>query len=731
MAAANDPEVFDNLLNEINQKIEIEDFSYDLFSSLIKSNAIIHKLDNHSKLENLKKIVSKSIQPNSKIRNKINNTWIKYYVHERFDYLVNFYNFNKKIDKINIGIMDYKIIDKDYCSSNLGDYVQTLASVLAWKQALDFDFTNNTKLGKVLNSIFLRKDKDKDKDKDKNKFQLNPVVVDRDSNLLFNAYIEKTWIVCNGWYRHSRFGYDEKSIFADNIIPIFVSFHLNKTDNLTKDLLDYLRKFQPIGCRDWDTVVLLKSHGIESFFSGCLTMTIGDLFNDEINKAQGSKEAFVEVNNLFSSNKNYFKQVGNEIRTIPIEKGILEAFNMLKNYRQFSKIYTSRLHCYLPCTSMNIDIEFIPKNFSDQRFVGLHPLDKNQFDNIRKKLRENLSKIIKYIYENNPSVESFREKWRTLWMKEISIAESHYEKINSNNIKLEIIDKSKINTIKSDVIESIDFKNANEGDYVNIAFAFDQNLQKAFEVTLNSIIENSRSKLRVFLLCRGISTEWKHYIINKYRTINFKFFNMELIDYGDNPHLINNVTVSTMDRLILPDLIDVNKILYLDTDLILLKDVKELFDVDISKNYMAGVKSLYKNWTNILSIIVKKSRELEPEEAKNFRYFCFKNYPNALGKHFNAGVLLLNLDKMRDDNSTNLAFSLVKNYALNDQDILALMSNGNVKEIDQEYNTNPFRGYVKDPFIVHWAGNMKPWNKDNTFYDETYKIYEKKAFEKF
>ena len=91
---------------------------------------------------------------------------------------------------------------------------------------------------------------------------------------------------------------------------------------------------------------------------------------------------------------------------------------------------------------------------------------------------------------------------------------------------------------------------------------------------------------------------------------------------------------------------------------------------------------------------------------------------------------MLNLDKMRDDNSTNFAFSLVKNYSLNDQDILALMSNGNVKEIDQKYNTNPCRGYVKDPFIVHWAGNMKPWNKDNTFYDETYKIYEKKAFEK-
>ena len=39
-------------------------------------------------------------------------------------------------DLMNIGIMDYKMLDKNFCSGNLGDYVQTMASALAWNQAL-------------------------------------------------------------------------------------------------------------------------------------------------------------------------------------------------------------------------------------------------------------------------------------------------------------------------------------------------------------------------------------------------------------------------------------------------------------------------------------------------------------------------------------------------------------------------------------------------------------------
>ena len=47
---------------------------------------------------------------------------------------------------------------------------------------------------------------------------------------------------------------------------------------LTDEAQAYLRRHGPVGCRDWNTVFLLLSAGIDAFFSGCLTTTVDALF---------------------------------------------------------------------------------------------------------------------------------------------------------------------------------------------------------------------------------------------------------------------------------------------------------------------------------------------------------------------------------------------------------------------------------------------------------------------
>ena len=42
--------------------------------------------------------------------------------------------------------------------------------------------------------------------------------------------------------------------FHPNLLPIFLSFHCNKRELLTTEALEYLRRYAPIGCRDWTTV---------------------------------------------------------------------------------------------------------------------------------------------------------------------------------------------------------------------------------------------------------------------------------------------------------------------------------------------------------------------------------------------------------------------------------------------------------------------------------------------
>ena len=65
-----------------------------------------------------------------------------------------------------------------------------------------------------------------------------------------------------------------------NLRPIFISFHCNKRDLLTPEAIEYLKRYGPVGCRDWTTVDLLLSCGVPAFFSGCLTTTIDTVFPD-------------------------------------------------------------------------------------------------------------------------------------------------------------------------------------------------------------------------------------------------------------------------------------------------------------------------------------------------------------------------------------------------------------------------------------------------------------------
>ena len=81
-------------------------------------------------------------------------------------------------------------------------------------------------------------------------------------------------VIMNGWYMHHPENWPPSNL----IHPLFVAFHINilaKEQLLSEDSVNYLKKHTPIGCRDLDTLALLKSKKIDSYFSGCLTLTLG------------------------------------------------------------------------------------------------------------------------------------------------------------------------------------------------------------------------------------------------------------------------------------------------------------------------------------------------------------------------------------------------------------------------------------------------------------------------
>ncbi|ARR49849.1 polysaccharide pyruvyl transferase family protein [Photobacterium damselae subsp. damselae] len=92
---------------------------------------------------------------------------------------------------------------------------------------------------------------------------------------------------------------------SNDVYPLFRSFHLNsgiadKVLSKQKNV-EYFKKYEPIGCRDINSANTFKSYGIDAYFSGCLTTTLGNTY-----KFNGDRKGIyvVDIISTYPSPKN-------------------------------------------------------------------------------------------------------------------------------------------------------------------------------------------------------------------------------------------------------------------------------------------------------------------------------------------------------------------------------------------------------------------------------------------
>ena len=235
---------------------------------------------------------------------------------------------------------------------------------------------------------------------------------------------------------------------------------------------------------------------------------------------------------------------------------------------------------------------------------------------------------------------------------------------------------------------------------INIVLASDNNYIQHLGVTLISILENSKktTKIAFYILEDGINDENKKKlksISEKYgANIIFCYINKSLtINFPEMGHLSR----ATYFRLFIPWIIpqEIQKIIYLDCDLIVLKDISSLYKINLQGKSMAAVEDV-------------KSQEI-------IRIYF---YPN-LKKYFNAGVLLINLDSWRKKNITQKAIGFINQHHHNlttaDQDVLNCLLNNDWLEIPRIYNLDPKHSTInslptKNTVILHYSDTIKPWS---------------------
>ena len=246
--------------------------------------------------------------------------------------------------------------------------------------------------------------------------------------------------------------------------------------------------------------------------------------------------------------------------------------------------------------------------------------------------------------------------------------------------------------------------------YIEIVLATDDNYTKYCATTMVSILENTKNPIRFHIFDGGVQEYHKNKLLkleNKYNC-NILFYSMKNLHLPDVPLNRNWISIATYYRLFITDLIssNIDKIIYLDCDTVVDKDIADLWEYDISE-YMAGI--------------------IEDEDSvlNNTRLNLSKAHT-----YFNAGVLLLNLKVLREFNLKEKAFTYLRDnihkIKLQDQDILNGIFESKCLRLPLKYNVNttmysPFNQNCshnaqevneakKFPVIIHYTGLIKPWH---------------------
>lgn len=252
---------------------------------------------------------------------------------------------------------------------------------------------------------------------------------------------------------------------------------------------------------------------------------------------------------------------------------------------------------------------------------------------------------------------------------------------------------------------------------MNILLTINKKYVKLVNILLNSIqLSNKDTKFDVYILHRELDIEDKNIIevgldSDKF---NIKMIKIDEEEIKTFPEYQKRYPKEIYFRLFatkyLPEKID--KILYLDSDTLVINKLDELYNMDFEGNFYIATTHVKK--------ILRKINEVRLRIDDDVPYI-------------NTGVLLINLKELRKIDVQKEVCEFVENNSkklmLPDQDIITALYGNKIKIVDalrynlgdrdlNLYNLNHIKNpiglkWVKEnTVIIHYYGRNKPWNKN-------------------
>ncbi len=257
---------------------------------------------------------------------------------------------------------------------------------------------------------------------------------------------------------------------------------------------------------------------------------------------------------------------------------------------------------------------------------------------------------------------------------------------------------------------------------IPIFFAVDDGYIPFLAVSLQSLIENSKKEnfYLIKILYTNISEE-NQKKIQKFEqenvSIEFVDLNYYIEKIKDKLYTRDYYSKTTYFRLFIPNLYpQYTKALYLDSDIVVLEDVADLYNTNMENDLVAAAPD----------DVIQTIEVFQEYAEKVVGVADYRNY-------FNAGVLLMNLDELRKfDFQEKFIYSLdkIKFSVAQDQDYLNRLCKGRVKIVDSNWNRMPIarekenQGDIK---LIHYNLAYKPWHFEDILYKDYFWNYAKKT----
>lgn len=256
---------------------------------------------------------------------------------------------------------------------------------------------------------------------------------------------------------------------------------------------------------------------------------------------------------------------------------------------------------------------------------------------------------------------------------------------------------------------------------IPLFFAVDDNYLPFLSIALKSIRENSSRDYdyRIYVLHSGLRADYTETILRMSEEgfeISFENVTERLKEISSLLHMRDYYTCTTYFRIFIAGMFpQYDKALYLDSDMVILGDIAELYHTELGDNLVAAA----------------------PCEGVN-SFEVYKDYVRLVGGlnpdyYFNAGMLLMNLKAFREENFYGQFAELLKLYkftVIQDEDYLNVLCQDRVLRLPRCWNKTPVGKDIlsRDELrIVHFLMTWKPWRYTDIPYQEYFWEYAEKT----